>query len=211
MILMLSSLNVVSLFFFFVTLAFLFYEVMLLYKEKQKLKRPTIPNFDDQVLHKEQTVVVKKQTTSVLKKSNNMLITVLIILVILFGLASIVGYVQLTNNARHENVEAIKEQIRKSRGIIVYNTNFVPLNEEALSTLRPGDTVIVGIEKVVGADIDKARFLIAPNKPWSEAITSTDYNAKNNVYFIRHTVATGSAQLYLRAQLHSQKEGWLGK
>lgn len=61
---MLSSLNIVSLFFFFITLAFLFYEVALLYREKQKLKRPTIPNFDDQVLQKAQTAVVKKASPS---------------------------------------------------------------------------------------------------------------------------------------------------
>lgn len=207
---MLSSLNIVSLFFFFISLAFLFYEVALLYREKQKLKRPTIPNFDDQVLQKAQTAVVKKASPS-LKKSNNRVISLLIALVIIFGLASIAGYTQLINHAQLEKTESVKEQVRQSRGIVVYNEAFIPLNELALSNLKPGDTIIIGIEKVVGADIDRARFLLEPNKPWSSAITSTEYNAKNNVYFIKHTVASDSAQLYLRAQLHSLKEGWLGK
>ena len=73
-----------------------------------------------------------------------------------------------------------------------------------------GKKIIIGIQTIVEADIDRARIKIN-TKDWQISDITTLFNPQLKVYYREYIVATGTAQLKIDAQLHSASDGWLGE
>lgn len=208
---LLISLNKISLIIFLITCAVLGYEIYLLIKEKKQRDDPTIPNFDMNVQRKVQQVQFNKgEKKMVFSRSNNALIFVMVIFVLVFGFITTIGVFRYGTTKESAKIPVKETVITKtSKGIMLFSTEFKTLSEEDLRMLQAGDTIIIGVDKVQGSDIDMAKILVN-STDWADAVVTDKYDTKHNIYYITHTVASGEAQLYFKAQLHSKKDGWLG-
>jgi len=208
----LSSINKISIVAFLATLFVLSYEVYLIRKERKKTAKLNVPKFqqDVKVSPQEAKVIVTDGKNQV-KKQNNVFIILLTALLIIFGLITGLGFLNLKNPKTNPSSLAPTPvvEVAVSKGVKLLSSDFNPLGDSDAGNLKAGDSMIVGVETIEGADIDWARIRV--NKlQWSANDTTTNFDPKNKVYYIKHTIATGESQLKIEAELHSKADGWLG-
>lgn len=212
----LASINKISLIAFALTLVFLAYEIRLLRKEHQKSGKPAIPQFQENIhvsATQAKNVVIASGKKKVLKH-NNIFIVALVVLLVLFGGGAMLGLFNFssTNSSTPKTESSSNQAVNfiSSRGVKLFTQNFIPLSDQDAFNLKPGDSLIVGVETVDQADIDSARIRV--NKlQWSPENITSNFNAKNKLYYITYTIATAESQLKIEAQLHSKTDGWLGE
>ena len=207
----LVSINKISVLAFLITLGFLGYEIYLLKKNDQTKNKPKIPNFEGNVaIQTEQAKNLNDQPTQIVKKSNNPIIIILVIFMVLFALVSLLGFFNLEKETRVSKVNPTPViNLINSKGIKIFDSNFKPMSEASLSAVKSGENIIIGVESVSEADIDRARIRINSDK-WETDNITLNFDKKLNVYYINYMVASNQGQLKIEAQLHSQADGWLG-
>lgn len=207
------SLNKVSILAFIGTLVFLGYEVWLIRKESQKKEKPLIPQFEENISVQGYAAKTYIQHESKLSSQNKILVFILIIATVLFGIISIVGLVGVSENKKTNTSTSLQKQavdFSISRGIKIYDEQFNLLSEGDQGKIKLGTSIIIGVETIKESDIDRARIRVNKNIWASENLTS-QFDTKNNMYYIRYTVASGESRLKIEAQLHSKTDGWLGE
>ncbi len=207
----LTSINKVSLLAFFFTLGLLIYEIILFKKEAQQMNKPKIPNFQENInpqLNQAQTINTEKSTK--ITRPNNLILIISIILVILFGIAAFIGFFQ-TNKGITNSLLTPTPVIDfiTSKGIKLYNKEFQPIAENLLGDIQSGEEIIIGVETIPAADIDRARIRVNKQE-WENEDITLNYSDKLKVYYIKYAVASDESKLKVEAQLHSSSEGWLG-
>lgn len=215
----LLSVNKISLVAFLGVLGFLVYEVSLLRKEQLKKQKPNIPQFntatviDKKVLQQQAATVVqvKKQVTAKDTKTSPLLIILPIVAILCFS--GISAYIVLTNRqqkAAESKVPKIIVNEISSPGLKVFDQSWAEITDKnVVGLLNNGGKVYIGIQTIDEADIDRARIKVN-QKDWNIRDISERFNAEKKMYYIEYTVASGSSQLKIDAQLHSSSDGWLG-
>lgn len=208
------SVNKISLLAFLATLGFLSYEFYLLKKEKNKKNKPTVPKFDPasnvQNLDKKIVVVKTPQETHTKKNSNGLLIIILLFSIIILG--GILGYgISGTSglSAKKSQSKIIIQEM-ESKGIKIYSNQWVELKNKDIADLKQDDIIIISVVSIPGAGIDQARIKIN-EQAWQTNHITTNFNKSYNVFYKEYTVSSQEAKLKIDAQLHSSKDGWLGK
>jgi len=217
-----TSVNKIALLAFVIVLGFLAYEVHLFRKEKEKSKKPTIPQFTPSQVPAppagvvQATVSAPPQSSPVLKKTQDeqpkTLIIIGVLTVLIIG--SVFTYFFVTQaNQKKVKVQTVPiVQEISSAGLKVFDKNWSEIknSEKVEAKIKPGDVVYIGIQTIEEADIDRARIRV--NKTvWEIKDITTTFNPKLKVYYKEYPVATGTAQLKIDAQLHSASDGWLGE
>jgi len=207
----LTSINKVSLIAFFSTLGVLIYEVVLFKKETQQKAKPKIPNFQENInpqLNQAQTINQEKSTK--ITRPNNLVLIISIILVVLFGIAAYIGFSQTTKETTNSTLTPTPIiNFITSKGIKVYNSEFQSISEDLLGNIQSGEEIIIGVETIPTADIDRARIRVNKQE-WENGDITLNYSDKLKVYYIKYMVASDESKLKVEAQLHSSSEGWLG-
>jgi len=207
----LTSVNKLSLVAFFFTLTLLIYEVVLFRKEAQRKSKPKIPNFQENIsmsLTQAPTITVEKSVK--ITRPNNLILIVLIVLVILFGLATYFGFSHTGNKTTTETVMPTPIiNFITSKGIKIFDKDFQVIPENLLGNIKAGDEIIIGVETISIADIDRARIRVNKNK-WEDEDITLNYLEKQKVYYSKYRVASDESKLKIEAQLHSSSDGWLG-
>ena len=209
------SINKISLIAFIATLGFIGYELFLFSKEKRKQSRPVIPNFNEKLVIQNSpnspNVLVNTQTEKIVK-TNPIILIVLLVLLLVFGTLSIVGFLTVKNNAA-KNIMITPTPLityKRANGIKIFDQDFTVLGDSVLSRLEGNKKIIIGIDKIVEVDIDKARIRV--NKDiWEQKGITDKFDTKHNMFYIEYITATNSGELKIDAQLHSKTDGWLGK
>ncbi len=216
------SVNKVALLAFVVVLGFLLYELYLYRKEKQKTKKPSVPQFVPTAAIPTVAVgapvvqaSVPPKSAAPLKKTSGDQPRVLIVIGILTVLI-VVGvflYFFITQLGKKKTAVTSVPIVREvsSAGLKVFTKDWTEIKngEKTSIQIKPGDTVYIGIQTIEEADIDRARIKV--NKTdWEIKDITTTLNPKLKVYYKEYLVATGTAQLKIDAQLHSTSDGWLG-
>jgi hypothetical protein len=214
-IIFIKSINKIAVAAFFITFFLVGFEIYLLIKEKKTKEKPSIPEFKSNQRYgeiKAATVKKIKEEKAIYKKPNLKLMIVFIILMFLFGGLFLIGrLVKVENNKRPQNM--ISSSVTKtltSAGIKIYNEKWEEISDDKLSFLKKGDKILVAIKNIAGADINKARIRINSNK-WQPEEEITNLNQELNIFYKEYQIATNETQLKIEAQLHSQKDGWLGE
>lgn len=208
---LLTSVNKISLFFFIITLGFLGYEFYLLKIQRKKSTKPSIPDFKENMkVNIAAPTVYGSKKVSTIKKTNSYIIIGLIVLLIFFGLLALWDFSKTAKNKVSTFSPSPVVRLVNSGGIRVLDNNFVALSDSDLNKVKKGDTIIIGIEKIKGTDVDMARIKVN-TLDWKKAEVTDRYDPKHNIYFITYTVATAEAVLNIQAQLHSKQDGWLGE
>lgn len=213
----LSSLNKISLIAFIITSAFLSYQVYLIKQELSKKRdKPLIPDFNDKTVFKrqiEQTVFLKQKPKLFLKEKNSIyftfLISFLIIFLVIFALSGIANLMVQKKTVNIIQPTPIVNFVA-SRGIRVYNDNWVELTEQQLQNLNNNQKLFLGIETIKDVDIDMARIRVNETV-WKGENVTNKFNKEKNVFYKDYTVGSQSAFLKIDVQLHSKSEGWLGE
>lgn len=214
----LFSINKVTLVALFGTAVILIYEIKQLRKESKEKAKPNIPKFNQSAkinpeLGKNVSAYAKdvKKNNSI---SHKVLIWVLVVMVLVFGAITLISGIDSggilntpVNDVGNQNI-VIQEV--KSNGLKILNSNFKQLGSAELNSIRPGDSIILGVEGIADADIDTARIRINSDN-WMQSDIITHYNKEKNLYYREYQVATGEQKLKIQAQLHSKTDGWLGE
>ena len=207
----LTSVNKLSLLAFFFTLGLLIYEVILFKKEAQQRTKPKIPNFQENInpqLNKAQTINTEKSTK--ITRPNNLILIISIILVILFGIAAYIGFSQTNKGTTNSTLTPTPIiDFITSKGIKIFDKDFNTISEDLLGDVKSGEEIIIGVETISTADIDRARIRVNKQE-WKNEDITLNYSDKLKVYYIKYTVASDESKLKVEAQLHSSGEGWLG-
>jgi hypothetical protein len=210
----LISFNKISLIAFLITLGFIVYEIYLFKKDSLKKSKPVIPEFNEntspnapQVI----TVVTASETKSI-KRPSKLPLVLGTVLLLVFGIISAMGFVNVksagTNVVPTKMVEPMVNFVT-AKGIKIFDENWRVLSDDELAALTPGQKIIIGIDAVSGADIDRARIRINDDQ-WKLDHVSLDFDKGNNVFYKEYLMATGESSLQIEAQLHSEEDGWLG-
>lgn len=209
-----ASINKVALIAFFAVFCFLIYEIKKIGGERKKREKPTVPQFNDKVQQApaamNSTPLPPILTTPTNGKEKSP------ILMIIIGVTTIIGVIALVivfyNTSQKERKSAASIPIIReiqSAGLKVYDKNWVEIDGKNASKVKPGEKLYIGIQTIVEADIDRARIKV--NTPdWQISDITTLFNQARKVYYKEYSVATGTAQLKIDAQLHSASDGWLG-
>lgn len=213
-----QSINKIAIITFFMTSILVIFEIYLLIKEKKTQEKPLIPEFKTDKKYKKYekikpVLVIKKEEEKRVYQKPNLKLTVIFIIFMFFsGIIFLLG--KLTFNQPSKNQLKINPtpmvKTVSSPGIKIYNENWEEISEEKLSSLKPGDKIFIGIKTIIGVDIDKARIKINSDK-WMPEDEVANFNQKLNLFYKEYQIATDESQLKIEAQLHSQKEGWLGE
>ncbi len=215
MISFLTSFNKISLIAFFITLAFIIYEIKLFKKEAIKETKPLIPDFKENQssqLSNATKVVVVEENKEFFNKPSRLPLFMAVIFLLLFGAIFIIGVVnpQLKkNNSSSVSLTPIITYT-SSKGIKVFDNNWVELGEQELHQLKEGQDIIIGVDTLKDLDIDKARIRVN-NAQWLPEDVTGELNSLHNVFYKGYTVSTGESSLKIDAQLHSKTGGWLGE
>ena len=211
----LGSLNKISLVAFLFTFIFLTYQFFLLKKEVgNKKNKPIIPDFNENMTtfsHETKVLAVKKNTSY--KKSSKTTIIISIFLLLIFGTVFLLGIINSKTLLNQEEKVISPTPIINlvaSKGIKIYNQNWVELTNKELLGLQPGKTIIIGIESIKNTDVDKARIRIN-KKSWDETDMAVKFNTDKNIFYREYNISSQEARLNIEAQLHSQADGWLGQ
>lgn len=208
----LVSVNKISLIAFLITLIFLGYELFLLKKEREKKAKPKIPEFKEKsVIRQERKPVVFETKKNIISRPNTLLIRILIVFLIVFGLVSIFGFKKF--NSKELSQESIRPspiiQFISSKGIKIFDLDWNELSDYQIELLKPGDKILIGIDKPPDADIDLARIRVNRSK-WTKNDITLRFKKKENVFFKEYQISTGESKLEIEGQLHSKSDGWLG-
>lgn len=209
------SINKISLVAFIATLGFVGYEVYLLKKEKTSQSQPVIPNFDENAVLKNTSSINQLITSSQAQKiikTNPLILIFLVVLLFVFGAMSIIGFISVKKNSLipASSVVPTPQLIyKKANGVKIFNQNFELLTDKQIIQLKPQTKIIIGIDKISGTDVDKARIRVNKNL-WDLADITEKFDSSKNIFYIEYTLATNESKLRVEAQLHSQIDGWLG-
>ena len=212
---LLNSLNKISLIAFLVTFIFLAYQFYLFKKEISREKnKPKIPDFNENVTNFSQKakVLVTEKNISY-KKSSKSTIIISFFLLVIFGIVFFLGIINsktLLNQGEKNISPSPIMKLVASKGIKIYNQNWVELMDKELLKLQPGKTIIIGIESIDKTDVDKARIRIN-KKNWDETDMAVKFNTGKNIFYREYNISSQEARLNIEAQLHSQADGWLGQ
>ncbi len=211
-VLLLSSISKIGFVAFIGTSVFLGYEIYLFHKENVKKSKPVLPQFSDSFATTPvgESVVIKEKKKVSLTRADNRLLIFLIILFVLFGLITVVGLFGIgKRKGEADNKLNAPIVVISSKGIHVYDENFNLLSDVKVGALSPGTPLVIGVETIPEADIDRARIRI--NKEvWDIENITVDFDKAKNVYFRKYLLATGESKLKIEGQLHSKIDGWLG-
>lgn len=214
LILLLSSVNKLSLFIFFVGLIFFSVELYQLLKEKEKKAKPQIPQFNIKDFEKK-NIEIKKSSVNI-KKHNiisrlNIHLILTIILFVMTVFFFILSIISIKNNKKKQSVknEIVYSEIQ-SKGIKLFSRDLLKeFNELDITQLPVNTEIIIGIETIPGSDIDRARIKIN-EKEWTIKHITTLFDKTKKVFYTNYIIATGESKLTIDAQLHSFADGWLG-
>ncbi len=211
---LLGYINKFSLLAFIATLGVLVYQVYQLKRDSKSVhETPVIPDFNENAAVPSinySPLKTKVETNHTKSLNMNMLILIIITVgVILFIFFSI-----FIKNSVKEEVEVTPDEplikLAASKGIKVYDQNWLELDEAKIAALRGGNEVIVGIDRTSDQNIDKARIRLN-EEVWDESNEDLIYDKTTNIFYKKFTIATDSAFLKIEAQLHHVKDGWLGE
>lgn len=210
------SINKIALFAFFVVLGFLIYEIKKIIDDKKKLERPTIPQFNDTITTQPATFAHSTPLPPLPKKEKQPIANNYFLMIVL-GVLSLIGVIILmivTFNTDRKKKQLATTPIPivreiQSAGLKIYDSTWREIDAENKLKAVPGASIFIGIKTIVEADIDRARIKINSDE-WQIADITTLFNQQHKVYYKEYTVATGTAQLKIEAQLHSASDGWLG-
>lgn len=210
----LSSFNFVTIIAFFITLSFIIYEVYLFKKETINKAKPQIPEFKGNAIDTPAVstkVISSNKVSTSIEKPSILPIIIGFILLIIFALVSMIGiFVSKNNTSESTKVQPTPIiDFVSSKGVKIFNPDWEEISNDILGTLIPDTSIIIGIETIDKADIDKARIRVNNDKWLAEAIT-VDFNKEKRVYYKEYVIGTSDAELRIEAQLHSRSEGWLG-
>lgn len=216
----LLSVNKISLLAFVGVLGFLVYEVTLIRKEQLKKQKPSIPQFnaaavaDNKALQQQAaTMAAQKKTPTQLRqtKTSPLLIIVLVVAILLFSGFSV--YMVFQNRQTQQTASGVPQIVVnevQSPGLKVFDQSWNEVTQaQAPELLKNGGQVYIGIQTIDEADIDRARIKVN-QKDWNIRDITEKFKAEKKMYYIDYTVASGSSQMKIDAQLHSSSDGWLG-
>lgn len=215
------SINKIALFAFVVVLGFLVFEIKKTIDDKKKEEKPVVPQFVDAVQSGPQAAATPNSTplptaSKPIKKNNhnNSVGTMFMIGIGVISLIGLIVVMVLTYNTKAARTRISSTPVPivreiSSAGLKVYDTNWMEIESKKKDKAKPGEVLYIAIQTIVEADIDRARIKIN-EKDWQIGHITTLYNPKLKVYYKEYTVATGTAQLKIDAQLHSASDGWLG-
>lgn len=212
---LITSLNKISLVAFLITLAFIAYQFYNFKKElSAKKNKPKVPAFNENasIPTHYTKVIVNDSLVASAKKPSNLSLIIGIIFIIIFGLLSVAGIVFKKIPGLPLETKVAPTPIINliaSKGIVIFNRDWLLLDDRQIATLSSGQNVYIGIETIGETDIDRARIRINEKEWKTNAITMT-FNKEKNVYYREYNISTGTAALTIEAQLHSATDGWLG-
>lgn len=209
----LSSLNKISVWAFLLVFLVIIYEFYLLEKEKKKKAMPKIPEFKDtQFTNISYTPLIINDQKLTEKKSNKPTIFILLFLLVIFGLISVFGLknIKIISGEKQNIMPTPITSFVYSNGVTIFDINWKEFPNQELKNIRPGDRIIIGIDKLDKFDIDMARIKVN-EQDWKPEHTTLNYNQDYDVFYQEYTVASDEAVLKIAAQLHSRTQDWLGQ
>lgn len=208
-----SSVNIITLIAFFLTLVFIVFEFRLIIKSKSKPSAPQIPKFDPSAPIPLNSVevpgpVVKDDPEHEKKmRIHKMILPVLIVLMIIFGA---ITFMDLFFSQEKQTEGTIAVQEIKSSGIKIYKQDWSEIAGNSTEGIKAGDTLHIGIGSVRGSDIDQARIKV--NEPdWKPTHITAQYDQNLNIYYTDYMIKVTDNTLDIEAQLHSKSKGWLSE
>ena len=209
------SINKIAIVAFCAVFGFLIYEVKKMIDDQKKKEKPVVPQFDDKIQIK--PLVVANSTplpsSASLKKSERGGNPLLLIIIGIVSLGCVVGLIVIYYNINVKKLKVASSVpiIREitSAGLKVYDSNWKEIANDTSEKAKPGEKLYIGIQTIVEADIDRARIRVN-TLDWRISDITTLFNTQRKVYYKEYTIATGTAQLKIEAQLHSGSDGWLG-
>lgn len=203
------SFNKLSLLAFIVVLGFLGYEIHAFKKESKKGSKPVIPRFTGDTPLKTANATFVKEENGTIERKDIKIFIVLGVLLVVFGVLTLIGFTKVGTDTSASSARVSPVTYTASNGIQVFNEDFTVLTENEISTLTAGKRIIIGVETVREADIDRARIRV--NRPtWNLTDVTTQFNKDLNVYYISYEIPQDATELTIEAQLHSAEDGWLG-
>ncbi len=212
---LISSLNKISLVAFLITLTFIIYQFYQLKKEvSTKRSKPNIPAFNEKasVAANYTKVLINEKTVASFKKPNRLPLIIGGIFLIVFGIVFFIGVMHKkipSLSSGTDNSISPMVNLVASKGIEIFDENWLPLTDTQLATMSAGTKLYIGLATIGETDIDRARIRINSQEWTTDDITLT-LNKEKNVYYREYTIASGPATLKIQAQLHSVADGWLG-
>lgn len=213
----LISINKIALFAFFAVLLFLIYEIKKMSDEKKAKSKPIVPQFNDTVQVQPASQINSTplpsqlvNTTSSAPRTPFLMIFIGIGSLIALSALAVISYNTYTKkkNTAIPTVPIIREI--QSDGLKIYDAKWNEIDTAKNGQVVPGEKLFIGIKTIDEVDIDRARIKINAND-WQVADITTLFKSELRVYYKEYTVATGTAQLKIEAQLHSASDGWMGE
>ncbi len=210
----LASINKIRILAFLITMGFLVYELRLMRQEKKTKMKPNIPQFnvnDRAGENKFQSVAVVDHTKAIdlTSQSQRWLFIILFLMAVFFAAVTIIGFIARTGETdKKPPVTVIYHEVA-SGGVKLYMPSWAEIKKDQMNMIQPGSEIIIGVESIPDADVDRARIKVNGG-PWSPEHVTVKYDKQRDVYYKTYQVASNTAQLTIEAQLHSVKDGWLG-
>lgn len=209
----LVSVNKIAVIAFVAVVGLLVYEILQVIRERQKKIKPVLPQLSINEGKKEKSqiyAVIRKE-----KETRNHNTNILVILGCLSLLLILTGYFIVRSSQLHIKKEVNQKQYTvveevSSDGVRVFTLDWKEIGKETKMIIRPGDRIIIGIQTIQEADIDRARIRVN-SKEWQIKDITSQFNKNLMVFYKEYSVATGESQLKIDAQLHSANDGWLGE
>lgn len=212
----LVSFNKISLLAFVVTFGFILYEFYLLKQEAIKKSKPNIPAFKANLDTKQNNidlnkVVVVQENKQFFNKPSRKPLYFGLFLLVIFGIIFLIGLFAPQINQNKINNATITPIINfvASKGIKIYNKEWRELTDQEQGQLKPGDSILIGVDILKDMNIDIARIRINSDQ-WQQDSVTIKLNKEANVIYREYTISTGESSLKIEAQLHSKTDGWLG-
>lgn len=212
-----SYLNIFALLLFIVVGIFLGYQIYLFKKEiNQEKKLNKIPDFKEDELSQlkakiNQQPIIEKKEEKIYKRSKIYNIIIPALILILIGGYLILDFLSKSKKENKKNyTPSPKIEYLASTGIKIYNENWEEITDEAVSNLKEGDKIYIGLETINDPDIDKARLRVNRNT-WLPTDETSNFLPDKKIFYKEYIIATGSTTLKIDGQLHSKVDGWLGE
>jgi len=213
-----SSISKISLISFVITLILLGYQIYLFKKEiKRKKSKLNLPAFreDLETKQKKTSLIIERKNEEKELSTSSFFLRKSFIILILFLVSFFVFIFTIIKNKESQELPTNhsltneEEKIILTGKIKIYNEEWQELSDEELKSLKPGQKIVIGVEKVGFSDIDMARIKVNQGT-WDEKTITQSFNPEKNVFYREYQIATSDSFLKIEAQLHSKKEGWLG-
>ena len=208
----LGYINKLSLLAFVVTLGILLYQFYLLIKDSSHSKEaPVIPDFNESAAVAP-TVNYTKLADIAVKENPSSNSRLVILIIVTVGLVAFLSFAILAKNRQAESVVDEEPLIKlvASKGIKIYDDQWIELKEKEVATLSAGTAIIIALDVPEIDNIDKARIRINQSK-WSSEDESVKFDQSRRLYYRDYIIASGSSFIKAEAQLHSTVDGWLGE